>query len=69
MKEKLLFGITESGIMHTDEDPNISLENKFQMVKSSGVYDYLDKTPLKEDIKFFDRAYLIGDRICNDLTL
>ena len=29
MKDKLLFGITESGIMHTDEDPNISLENKF----------------------------------------
>ena len=50
MKDKLLFGITESGIMHTDEDPTISLENKFQMVKSSGVYDYLDKTPLKEDI-------------------
>ena len=53
MKEKLLFGITESGIMHTDEDPNISLENKFQMVKSSGVYDYLDKTPLKEDTDIY----------------
>ena len=55
MKDKLLFGITESGIMHTDEDPNISLENKFQMVKSSGVYDYLDKTPLKEDINRYLR--------------
>ena len=46
MNKKLLFGITESGIMHTDEDPLFSLENKFQMVKTSGVYDYLDKTPL-----------------------
>ena len=55
MKDKLLFGITESGIMHTDEDPTISLENKFQMVKSSGVYDYLDKTPLKEDINIYLR--------------
>ena len=55
MKDKLLFGITESGIMHTDEDPTISLENKFQMVKSSGVYDYLDKTPLKEDINRYLR--------------
>ena len=55
MKDKLLFGITESGIMHTDEDPKISLENKFQMVKSSGVYDYLDKTPLKEDINRYLR--------------
>ena len=55
MKDNLLFGITESGIMHTDDDPTISLENKFQMVKSSGVYDYLDKTPLKEDINRYLR--------------
>ena len=59
MKDKLLFGITESGIMHTDEDPNISIENKFKKVKSSGVYDYLDKTPLKEDIY----RYLNFDKI------
>ena len=48
MKKDLLFGITENGVMHTDADPPISLESKFQMVKESGFYDYFDKTPPKE---------------------
>ena len=33
MKQELLIGITESGVMHTDADPPIPLETKFQMVK------------------------------------
>ena len=45
MRQELLIGITESGVMHTDADPPIPLETKFQMVKESGVYDYFDKTP------------------------
>ena len=45
MKQELLIGITESGVMHTDADPPIPLDTKFQMVKESGVYDYFDKTP------------------------
>ena len=35
MKQELLIGITESGVMHTDADPLISLDTKFQMVKES----------------------------------
>lgn len=45
MRQELLIGIKESGVMHTDSDPLISLDTKFQMVKESGVYDYFDKTP------------------------
>tara|TARA_B100000315_G_scaffold116112_1_gene106478 strand:+ start:5526 stop:6542 length:1017 start_codon:yes stop_codon:yes gene_type:complete len=45
MNKKLLFGITEKGVIHTDIDPPILLDDKFKMVKESGVYDYLDKTP------------------------
>ena len=45
MRQEILIGITESGVMHTDADPPIPLETKFQMVKESGVYDYFDKTP------------------------
>ena len=48
MKNDLLFGITESGVIHTDQDPPVPLETKFKMVKDSGVYDYFDKTPPKE---------------------
>ena len=45
MNKKLLFGITEKGVIHTDIDPPILLDDKFKMVKESGVYDYFDKTP------------------------
>jgi hypothetical protein len=41
-------GITEAGIMHTDADAEFDLDTKFKMVKESGVYDYLDKTPALE---------------------
>jgi len=41
----LLFGITESGVIHTDADDPLDLDTKFRMVKESGVYDYFDKTP------------------------
>ena len=42
---RLQIGITERGIMHTDQDPEFDLDNRFRMVKESGVYDYYDKTP------------------------
>ena len=45
MSTDLKFGITESGILHTDADPPFDLDTKFRMVKESGVYDYFDKTP------------------------
>ena len=60
MKQELLIGITESGVMHTDADPPIPLDTKFQMVKESGVYDYFDKTPsleLEEDYRRRSEKY------------
>ncbi|MGC1441650.1 MAG: xylose isomerase [Burkholderiaceae bacterium] len=45
MSKELLFGITESGVMHTDAQPLPDLETKFRMVRDAGVYDYFDKTP------------------------
>ena len=60
MKQELLIGITESGVMHTDADPSIPLDTKFQMVKESGVYDYFDKTPpleLEDDYRRYSEKY------------
>ena len=60
MKQELLIGITESGVMHTDADPPIPLDTKFQMVKESGVYDYFDKTPpleLEDDYRRCSEKY------------
>ena len=60
MKQELLIGITESGVMHTDADPPINLDTKFQMVKESGVYDYFDKTPpleLEDDYRRCSEKY------------
>ena len=34
MGTDLFFGITESGVMHTDADPQIPLETKFKMVRT-----------------------------------
>ena len=45
MAAELTFGITESGVMHTDADEPFDLDTKFRMVKEAGVYDYFDKTP------------------------
>ncbi len=41
----LPIGITESGVIHTSDDEPFDLDTKFRMVKESGVYDYIDKTP------------------------
>ena len=56
MAAELLFGITESGVMHTDADPPIPLETKSQMVKESGIYDYFDKTPAKDLVDEYQRC-------------
>ena len=44
----LKLGITEASIMTTDADMPFDLETRFKMVKESGVYDYVDKTPPAE---------------------
>ena len=52
MTVELKLGITEGGVMHTDADPDFQswdIEKKFRMVKEVGIYDYLDKTPGKDE--------------------
>jgi hypothetical protein len=41
----LPIGITENGVLHTDSEPLFELETIFRMVRESGVFDYIDKTP------------------------
>lgn len=50
MADQLQFGITEKGVLHTDAEPEFDLETKFRMVKESGAYDYLDKTPFADQV-------------------
>ena len=45
MTDQLLFGIQPNGIRNKDTDPVPDLENKFRMVRDSGLYDYIDYTP------------------------
>ena len=50
MGEELLVGITEKGVCHSGGETEFDLETKFRMVRESGVYDYLDKTPESLDV-------------------
>jgi sugar phosphate isomerase/epimerase len=50
MASPLLIGITEGGVMNTDQDPRLDLDSRFRMVKEAGVYDYYDKTPSPADV-------------------
>ena len=51
----LLFGITETGVIHTDAAPAPDLESKFRMVSEAGVFDYLDKTPPADETDDYRR--------------
>ena len=53
--KELLIGIQEAGVMHTlwNEFDTFA---KFKMVKESGVFDYLDKTPTPFDGPIYKRA-------------
>ncbi len=45
MAGDLLVGITEKGVCHNKGEDEFDLDTRFRMVKESGVYDYIDKTP------------------------
>ena len=47
----LKFGIQTNGIKHTYKDPMPDVETRFRMVKESGVFDYVDKTPEISEVK------------------
>jgi hypothetical protein len=55
MGNNILIGINESGTIHCDSDPLISLEEKFKRVAESGVFDYFDKTPPSEKVDEYKR--------------
>lgn len=55
MADILLVGIAEAGVMH--QDPlEFSLDDRFRMVKESGVFDYLDKTPPPQEAHLYRAA-------------
>ena len=56
MSSELLFGIQTNGIKHTGADPMPDIDTRFRMVKESGVFDYVDKTPQPDEIEAFIAA-------------
>ena len=55
MKE-LPIGIQTNGIKHTHDDPMPDVDTRFAMVKASGAFDYVDKTPNPDEIDDFIAA-------------
>lgn len=51
----LLIGIQEAGIMHAVLN-EFDIDTKFRMVRESGVFDYIDKTPTPADAYLYQRA-------------
>ena len=49
----LLFGIQTNGLKHRGDDPMPSVDDRFAMAKSAGVFDYVDKTPDPDQIDDF----------------
>ena len=56
MTNELLFGIQTNGIKHTHADPMPDIDTRFRMVRESGVFDYVDKTPAPEEVDQFLKA-------------
>ena len=44
MTKRLLFGVVNAGVVHSELD-RLDIATKFQMVRDSGVFDYFDITP------------------------
>ena len=55
-KNQLQFGIQTNGIKHTHLDAMPSIETRFNMVKNTGVFDYVDKTPESHEIDEFKKC-------------
>jgi len=52
---KLKIGIANRGILHHNSEANVSLEDWFKEVSQSKAFDYVDKTPPKEDFNQFQK--------------
>ncbi len=55
MAIKLKIGIANRGILHHNSEANVSLEDWFKEVSQSKAFDYVDKTPPKEDFNQFQK--------------
>ena len=53
MTNQLKFGIQTNGIKHTSFDAMPSINERFLMVKETGIFDYVDKTPEDNEIENF----------------
>ena len=55
MAIKLKIGIANRGVLHHNSETNVSLEDWFKEVSQSKAFDYVDKTPSKEDFNQFQK--------------
>jgi hypothetical protein len=46
---KLMIGVSGLGVLHTDASVP-DTDTKFRMVKESGAFDYMDRTPPRADL-------------------
>ena len=53
MPKNLEFGIQTNGIKHTHADPMPDIDTRFHMVKETGLFDYVDKTPAANEVEQF----------------
>ena len=68
MNNELEFGIQTNGIKHTHLDPLPDIDYRFSMVKEANVFDYVDKTPEKDEINFFFNCKRFATSACKYVT-
>ena len=56
MKKNIKIGIANRGVLHHNSEKKVSIEDWFKTVAESKAFDYVDKTPSKEDISDFKRC-------------
>ena len=56
MAKDLKIGVQTNGIKHAHGDPMPDVDTRFRMVKESGAFDYVDKTPAPDEIDLFIAA-------------
>ena len=59
MSKELKIGIANRGVLHHNKEELVSLEDWFKEVSQSNVFDYVDKTPSKED---FDKYKSLSEK-------
>ena len=58
--DDLFIGCSVFGILHTENDPPMTLEKQFSIAAESEAFDYLEKTPPLEEIdEYQPRLFLL----------